>query len=133
MSTTPTGSEPTCSCACSPITSNGTCGGGLAPLLFEDDDRQQARAKRTSPVQPARISDRAKAKADTKTTAEGFPVHSLKTLLADLATLTLNQVTLPTNPDQGFPMIAQPTPLQRKAFELLDVDPTKIVPSTMPV
>ena len=53
----------------------------LAPLLFEDDDRQQARAK---------------AKADTKTTAEGFPVLSLKTLLADLATLTLNQVTLPT-------------------------------------
>ena len=105
----------------------------LAPLLFEDDDRQQARAKRTSPVQPAQISDRAKAKADTKTTAEGFPVHSLKTLLADLATLTLNQVTLPTNPDQGFPMIAQPTPLQRKAFELLEVDPTKIVPSTMPV
>ena len=40
----------------------------LAPLLFEDDDRQQARAKRTSPVQPAQISDRAKAKADTKTT-----------------------------------------------------------------
>ena len=105
----------------------------LAPLLFEDDDRQQARAKRTSPVQPAQISDRAKAKADTKTTAEGFPVHSLKTLLADLATLTLNQVTLPTNPDQGFPMIAQPTPLQRKAFELLEIEPTKIVPSTMPV
>ena len=105
----------------------------LAPLLFEDDDRQQARAKRTSPVQPAQISDRAKAKADTKTTAEGFPVHSLKTLLADLATLTLNQVTLPTNPDQGFPMIAQPTPLQRKAFELLEVEPAKIVPSTMPV
>jgi hypothetical protein len=90
----------------------------LAPLLFEDDDRQQARAK---------------AKADTKTTAEGFPVLSLKTLLADLATLTLNQVTLPTNPDQGFLMIAQPTPLQRKAFELLEIEPAKIVPSTMPV
>ena len=30
-------------------------------------------------------------------------------------------------------MIAQPTPLQRKAFELLQVDPAKIVPSTMPV
>ena len=45
----------------------------------------------------------AKAKADTKTTAEGFPVHSLKTLLADLATLTLNQVTLPTNPTRGSP------------------------------
>ena len=65
--------------------------------------------------------------------AEGFSVHSLKTLLADLATLTLNQVTLPTNPDQGFLMIAQPTPLQRKAFELLEIEPAKIVPSTMPV
>ncbi len=58
---------------------------------------------------------------------------SLKTLLDDLATLTLNQVTLPTNPDQGFPMIAQATPLQRKAFELLEVEPGKIVLSTMPV
>ena len=105
----------------------------LAPLLFEDDDRSQARAKRSSPVQPAQVSDRAKAKADTKTTPDGFPVHSMKTLLADLATLTLNQVTLPAYPDQGFPMIAQPTPLQRKAFALLEIDPAKIVPSTKPV
>ena len=104
----------------------------LAPLLFEDDHRQQARAKRTSPVQPAQVSDRAKAKADTKTTPDGFPVHSLKTLLADLATLTLNQVALPTQPEQPFPLIAQPTPLQRKAFELLQIEPAKIVPSTMP-
>ena len=103
MSTTPTGSEPICSCACSPITSNGTCGGDWRRCCSRTTTASRARAKRTSPVQPARISDRAKAKADTKTTAEGFPVHSLKTLLADLATLTLNQVTLPTNPDQGFP------------------------------
>ena len=57
----------------------------------------------------------------------------MKTLLADLATLTLNQVTLPAYPDQGFPMIAQPTPLQRKAFALLEIDPAKVVPSTKPV
>lgn len=104
----------------------------LAPLLFEDDHRQQARAKRTSPVQPAQVSDRAKAKADTKTTPDGLPVHSLKTLLADLATLTLNQVALPTQPQHPFPLIAQPTLLQRKAFELLQIEPAKIVPSTMP-
>ena len=30
-------------------------------------------------------------------------------------------------------MIAQPTPLQRKAFELLEIEPAKFVPSTMPV
>ena len=84
-------------------------------------------------MQPAQVSDRAKAKADTKATPDGFPVHSMKTLLADLATLTLNQVTLPADPDQGFPMIAQPTPLQRKAFALLEIDPAKVVPSTKPV
>ena len=105
----------------------------LAPLLFEDDDRSQARAKRSSPVQPAQVSDRAKAKADTKATPDGFPVHSMKTLLDDLATLTLNQVTLPADPDQDFPMIAQPTPLQCKAFALLEIDPAKVVPSTKPV
>ena len=49
----------------------------LAPLLFEDDDRKAARAKRTSPVQQAEVSERARAKADTKTTRDGFPVHSM--------------------------------------------------------
>ncbi len=101
----------------------------LAPLLFEEEDRPGARALRTSPVEKAKVSARTKAKAARKQTAEGLPVHSLRTLLADLGTLTLNQVTLPDAPEHPFPMFAKPTPLQAKVFELLDVNPTRFVAS----
>ena len=102
----------------------------LAPLLFEDDDRPAARAMRQSPVEKAAVSGSAKAKSSTRKTPEGLPVHSFQTLLDDLATLTLNEVTLPGNPDDAFPMVSQPTPLQAKAFELLEIDPGKFVAST---
>ena len=102
----------------------------LAPLLFEDDDREAARAKRTSPVQKAEVSDRAMGKAANKTNPDGFPVHSLTTLLADLATLTLNEVTVPGRPDQPFPLTATPTPLQAEAFRRLEIEPTETIPVT---
>jgi len=100
----------------------------LAPMLFEDDDREGAAAQRTSPVQPARTSEQARRKSASRTTAEGLPVHSVATLLEDLATLTLNTVHLPDNPENRFTVATQPTPLQRRAFELLDVDPAKMFP-----
>ena len=96
-------------------------------MLFEDDP-EGARAQRASPVQPARTSERARRKSATGTTADGLPVHSLATLLDDLATLTLNTVHLPDNPENRFTVATQPTPLQRRAFELLDVDPVKMFP-----
>ena len=99
----------------------------LAPLLFEDGDREGARAKRSSPVQEAEVSDSAGARARTRKTPDGFPVHSLKTLLADLATLTLNDVELPATPNHEFRLLSQPTPLQQRAFELLEVDPARDV------
>ena len=99
----------------------------LAPILFEDDDREGARAQRNSPVEPARVSESAKAKAADKRTPDGLPVHSLTTLLADLATLTLNEVTLPGSPDHAFPLLATPTELQRRAFGLLEIDPARDV------
>ena len=64
----------------------------LKPLLFDDDDKAAAEALRASIVAPAQRSPRAKAKAATKRTEDGWPVHSFQTLLADLATLTQNQV-----------------------------------------
>ena len=103
----------------------------LAPLLFEDDDRPAARAARNSPVEPARVSQRAKARADTRRTPDGYPVHSFRTLLNDLATLTLNEVTLPGSPTASFPMLACPTPLQQRAFNLLDIQPHKFVASNL--
>ena len=103
----------------------------LAPLLFEDHDRLAARAQRNSPVEPAPISPSAKAKADTRRTPDGDPVHAFRSLLSDLATLTLNEVTLPGQPAAAFPLLAQPTPLQQTAFNLLNVDPHQFVASTL--
>ena len=100
----------------------------LAPLLFEDDDPEDARTRQDSPVQPARTSERARRKSASKTTAEGLPAHSLPTLLDDLATLAMNTVHLPDNPENRFAVATQPTPLQRRAFQLLDVDPVKMFP-----
>jgi hypothetical protein len=93
----------------------------LKPLLFDDDDKAAAEALRPSIVAPAPRSPRAKAKAATKRTADGSPVHSFHTLLADLATLTLNQVR-PLGPDGAtVEILTTPTPLQQRAFELLGV------------
>ena len=91
----------------------------LAPLLFEDCDREGAEKKRRTPVEKAMVSDNAKAKSDTKKTPEGLCVHSFETLMEDLATFCLNEVALPGDSEHGFVVMPEPTPLQKKAFELL--------------
>ena len=103
----------------------------LAPVLFEDSERAAAAAQRTSPVEPAEVSPAAQAKAASKQTPEGLPVQSLRTLLEHLGALALNYVTLAQDDQHEFPLVAQPTALQAKAFALLDVDPAKIVSSKM--
>ncbi len=92
----------------------------LAPILFHDNDKPAAAAKRPSPVAAAQRSDAALAKAARKRTPEGTPVHSFTSLLADLATICANQIQ-PTDEMPAFTKITTPTPLQRQAFELLDV------------
>jgi hypothetical protein len=91
----------------------------LAPLLFDDHDRAAAASRRESIVQPARRSTAAERKAVTKQTAEGTPVHSFQTLLADLATLTLNRIQPANRTVPAFDKLATPTPLQLQAFSLL--------------
>lgn len=100
----------------------------LAPLLFEYDDRLSADGR--SPVDRAEVSDRAKSKSATRKTEEGHAVHSFRSLLDHLATLTLNQVSLPGRHAIALPIVANPTALQSRAFELLDLDPNRLVPST---
>ena len=94
----------------------------LAPLLFDDDDPDGAQDKRSSIVSPATSSDSAQAKASTKKTPDGLPVHSFRTLLSDLATVTKNRVE---NEARGmsFTRVTRPTALQHKAFELLGINP----------
>ena len=93
----------------------------LALLLFTDDDKPAAQATRTSPVAPAARSPRALAKATAKRTEGDLPVHSLNSLLADLATICLNQIQ-PADPAlPSFRLVTTPTPVQRQALDLLGV------------
>ena len=92
----------------------------LAPMLFKDDDPAAGKATRASPVAPARRSPAALAKAAAKVTADRGPVHSLATLLEDLATIAANRIQSPGDLP-AFTVITTPTPVQRRAFELLGV------------
>jgi hypothetical protein len=93
----------------------------LAPVLFEDHDRKAAAAGRPSPVAAAQVSPAARAKARTRHTDDGQPVHSFRTLIADLATLTRNTVRFGDN----LPMtvLSRPTPFQQRALDLLGIVP----------
>ena len=88
----------------------------LAPLLFEDSEREAAAAQRASPVAPAEV---AASKVTSKRTPEGLPVQSLRTRLEHLGTLTLNRVIL--------------TPDDPQEFELLGVDPERVASSKLTV
>ena len=96
-----------------------------APMLFEEDDRAAARAQRASPVAKADVSDAAKTKARRKNTATGQPVHSLRTQLDDLATLTRNEVTLPRGAGQPFTSFARPTFPRTEAFQRPGFEPAE--------
>ena len=95
--------------------------GRLAPMLYDDDDKAAAEAARESPVAKAQRSPRAVAKKATGRTADGAPVHSFQSLLADLATLARNTVVTAIAPGRPFTVLTRPTPLQQKAFDLLDI------------
>ena len=96
----------------------------LAPILFEEHDRDGKRAANPDPVAKAHGSAAKQRKVASRVTDDGFPLHSYQTLLADLATLTLNIVTTPTG--GTFTMLSVPTPLQTKAFELLGLGHTDL-------
>jgi len=90
-----------------------------AELLFADEDLATARNER-DPVKPAEASPSAKAKKKTKRNEAGDPVHSFRTLLAELATQTRNTHVIAGSEEQGsFTQVTEPTALQAKAFALL--------------
>jgi len=93
----------------------------LAPLLFEDHDKKAATLRRESVVKPALRSEAAERKAATKHDDDGLPVHSFRSLLSDLATLTINQIQTGNTSLPAFNKLTNPTPLQKKAFSLLGI------------
>ena len=93
----------------------------LAPMLFDDTDKEEAEALRSSVVAPAQRSKAAVTKQTTGMTPDGLPVHSFRTLLADLATLARNTIVTAINPLYPLTVVTRPTPVQQKAFDLLGV------------
>ena len=94
----------------------------LVSILFDDHERDAAEQARPSIVAPAPRSAAAIEKDSSKHTATGDPVHSFRTLLADLATLCKNRVQLVGTDSTPFYVLTQPTPLQQHVLEeLLDL------------
>ena len=86
-----------------------------APMTFTDEHPPQ----RDNPVAPAQRSAGADAKASTQHDAQGNPLRSFRGLLDHLATLTRNQIRF-TGATTEVPTLAEPTPDQRRAFDLID-------------
>jgi hypothetical protein len=85
-----------------------------APLTFTDENPPA----HASPVAPAQRSARAQAKASYQHDQAGQPYRSFRGLLAHLATLTRNQVRF-AGTSTDIPVLAEPTSVQRQAFELI--------------
>ena len=86
-----------------------------APVCFADE----APPERADPVTPARRSDEALAKVHSRRRADGEVVHSFQSLLDELATLTRNTIVFAGG--ARITKLALPTPLQRRAFDLIGV------------
>jgi hypothetical protein len=94
-----------------------------APLCFTDEDPPD---RRDDPVGKAHRSTQAATKASTGHTTNGEPAHSYQSLLDHLATLTRNTVAF-ANTHVIIDKLAEPTPTQRRAFELLNTP----IPTTL--
>jgi transposase len=96
----------------------------LKPMLFDDEHLDEASAERASPVLKAQRSEHARAKDASKHAEDGLPLHSFRTLLDDLGTLTYNIARTGANPKATIVMTSRPTPIQDKAFSLLGLSPS---------
>jgi hypothetical protein len=97
----------------------------LAPMLYDETDHEQAAAMRASIVAKVERSEAARRKQTTGLTDDGLPVHSLQSLLADLATYARIQATTALNENYLFTLHTRPTMVQQRAFELLAVNPDR--------
>ncbi len=89
----------------------------LASLLFTDDTP----ISNIDPVAPARRSPQGQANASAARTEHGHPAHTLPDLLADLATLCRNTISIHNG--ATFTRLSQPTPLQATTLQLLGINP----------
>ncbi len=93
----------------------------LAPILFEDDDKETAKRERACVVHRARRSKRAEKKALTKRTENNLPVHSFHSLLNDLGTIVRNWLQPKIQGGGLIEKTTRATQLQQTALDLLGV------------
>ena len=87
------------------------------PLTYTDEHPPT----RDNPVAPAKRSPAAASKASRQHDDHDQPLHDFRGLLDHLATLTRNDLRYGTNPNAPLvPTLTQPTPPQRRAFQLLN-------------
>ena len=93
----------------------------LADLLFHDPDRDELN-RGGDPVAPKPRSREGARKDTEQTSADGYPLHSLKTLLAEMG--TLQRHTMRVADVQGVPtwdQLSVPTQHQRRVFKAAGV------------
>ena len=86
------------------------------PLLFQDEQPPLHQ----DPVTPAQRSPEALTKAQTHRLPDGTAVNSFSSLLEELATLSRQTIRMADAPT-SFHKLTTPTPLQQRAFSLLDI------------
>jgi hypothetical protein len=77
--------------------------------------------ERASIVAPAQPSPAAIEKRTKRHAVDGTPIMAWHDLIAQLGTLTINEVALPLGERRTIQMPARPTALQEQAFALLGV------------
>ena len=93
----------------------------LAPMLYDDEEKEALLSVRSNPVAKAPRSDSARLKEGAHRTPDGLAVHSFQSLLADLGTLCLNTLVTALNPNYEITVATRPTSIQAKAFDLLGI------------
>ena len=91
----------------------------LESMLYIDDTPIAP----ADPVAPAKRSPAAKRKNASHRTPDGLPVYDLTDLIAELGTICRNHLRIGERA-HTFTRLTTPNPVQAKALELLDTDPT---------
>jgi hypothetical protein len=88
-------------------------------LMFADEELE--RKKHRDPIAAALRSEAALEKVATRTLKDGSPVHSFRTLLAELSTIVRNTCEARVGKTCGstFQMTTTPSPAQHRALQLL--------------
>jgi hypothetical protein len=89
----------------------------LASMLFDDTDKEAAEAQRGG---AGAAFEGCGQEADNRPDhGDALPLHSFRSLLADLATLARNTIITAITPLYPLIVLTRPTLVQQKAFDLL--------------